>query len=189
MSTNLAELVGLARSRAWAPPSGSGLQYRALSLGAVESPSQNAPTIRPPPILTTYTGAAVTIDTSAQADFTDHEYQKNWQARNYERASIEALNNRDAAHSADHFMQRLAVGVRPRVRQLHDRIIAGRAQERVQYIMQDEPTHFTWDGTDPTLAMWSASESARTAWARGLPMEEGYQPARESARIARGPYF
>jgi len=63
-----------------------------------------------------------------------------------------------------------------------------RAQERVQYIMQDEPTYFTWDGTDPTLAMWSASASATEAWARGLPMEAGYRPVRESARQSQGPF-
>jgi hypothetical protein len=188
MSTELAYLVGVARRDAWAPPAGSELAYKRQTLGTVESPSQNAPTIRPPPPMSSYIGAAVTLDTSAQANFTDHEYQKNWQARNYERASIEALNSRDAHRSAEHFMQRLAVGVRPRVRHLHDRIIAGRAQERVQYIMQDEPTYFTWDGTDPTLAMWSASASATEAWARGLPMEAGYRPVRESARQSQGPF-
>jgi len=187
MSTELAYLVGVARKQAWTPPAGSELTYQAQTLGVT--------TDGPSPPMTTYIGAAVTVDTSAQADFTSHEYQKNYQARNYERASIEALNNRDAKRSTEHFMQRLAVGVRPRVRELHDRIIAGRGLERVQYVMQDEPTYYTWDGTDPTLAMFSASQAAINAWAdaRSAARDDETdhimaRSVRESVRQSRGPW-
>jgi hypothetical protein len=215
---DLAKLVGVARQQAWRVPDGAQLTYASLPVGgspasvassAAPSAMRGPPLRRPPPVLDSYVGAAVTLDTSAQANFTDHEYQKNWQTRNYERASIEAMNSGQAHVSAMRFMQRFGTGVPPRVRALHDRIAMGRSMERTQNIMQDEPTYYAFDGTDPTMAMWGASQAALDAWGSGLPVRDAraagpapalgehddsgeyatFQPAATTLREARGPWW
>lgn len=159
MSSDLAHLVGLARKQVWSAPSGS----------FVSDARSNASDRQ-------YMTSTLAIDTTGQANFSDPEYQKNWQARLYERDAIERLNTGEAAESADRFMVRLGAGVRPRVQELHDRIIRGRAMERRQYIMQAEPTYFSVEETDPTLAMWKESENALDSWSRGMPAEFGFRP-------------
>jgi len=194
MSAELAYLVAQARQQTWSAPAGSSLLYAKERMGATPQTVAAAAgsagkSTRPPQVLGTYLGSTIAIDTSAQADFSDHEYQKNWQAREYERGSIEDINNEQAQQAALRFVQRLAVGPKPRVAQLHQRIIAGRSMERTQYIMHDEPTLYTHDGTDPTIAMWNAAQASRVAWESPLPFRDAYRPVQENERNARGPWW
>lgn len=159
MSSDLAQIVGLVRKQTWSTPAGSSVADASSRSSARQ-----------------YMTSMVEIDTSGAANFSDPEYQKNWQTRLYERDAIEKLNTGEAAQSAARFMERLNTGVRPRVQELHDRIVRGRAMERRQYVMQAEPTYYSLEETDLTLAMWSASESALDSWARGMPEEFGFKP-------------